>query len=162
MLTLVKVVGLLGILFIGVGWGRLGHLGEDVVDVALKVPANWFASAMIVVLWAYAGWHEAAYIASEVRDNRRNLPLALISGTLLVTFLYLAVNVALILGLGVEGARSDSAAADLAALAFPVAGRGAMSVLVMICALGALNGMIFAHGSHCRGFLARIIRYFSR
>src|SRR5262249_43485423 len=48
-----------------------------------------------------------------------------------------------VLGLGVLGARSDSAAADLAALALPAVGRAAMSVLIMICAFGALNGMIF-------------------
>lgn len=142
-LTAVKVIGLVGILVIGIGWGNAGNLRDDPSFATVPFEPGWFASAMILVLWTYSGWHEAAYIASEVRDNRRNLPRALIAGTLLVTVLYLAVNLALILGLGVQGAMSDSAAADLAALAFPIAGRGAMSVLIMICALGALNGMIF-------------------
>jgi APA family basic amino acid/polyamine antiporter len=140
--TVIKILGLLGILVIGLGWGDFSRFREsDATTVPLK--SGWFASSMILVLWTYAGWHEAAYIASEVKNNRRNLPLALICGTLVVTVLYLAVNVALILGLGVQGARSDSAAADLAALAWPDGGRKAMSVLIMISALGALHGMIF-------------------
>ncbi len=138
LLTVLKVLGLVGILGVGLGWGSASHLEETG-----PMKRGWFAESMIFVLWTYAGWHEAAYIASEVRNNRRNLPLALIIGTLLVTALYLLVNFALVLGLGVIGAKSDSAAADLASLAWPGGGRQAMSVLIMVSALGALNGMIF-------------------
>lgn len=140
--TVIKILGLIGILAVGLGWGDFSRLAESDATAA-PLEAGWFATSMIIVLWTYAGWHEAAYIASEVKDNRRNLPLALICGTLLVTVLYCAVNVALVLGLGIRGARSESAAADLVSLAWPGGGRRAMSVLIMISALGALNGMIF-------------------
>lgn len=142
LLTVVKVLGLVGILIIGIGWGDVRQLSPAEAAGA-PLTKDWFAGSMIAVLWAYAGWHEAAYIASEVKNNRRNLPLALIAGAMLVTFLYLSLNVALVLGLGVGGARSNSAAADLAALAWPEGGRQAMSVLIVISAFGALNGMIF-------------------
>ncbi len=138
LLTVLKVLGLVGIVAVGFGWGTMAHLEESA-----PMKRGWFAETMIFVLWTYAGWHEAAYIASEVRDNRRNLPLALIFGTLLVTALYLLVNLAMALGLGVVAARSESAAADLVSLAWPSGGRQAMSVLIMVSALGALNGMIF-------------------
>ena len=57
------------------------------------------AGAMIIILWAYAGWHEAAYIVSEMKNRTRNIPLALIFGTLIVTAIYLSVNLAYLLGL---------------------------------------------------------------
>ena len=42
--------------------------------------------------YAYAGWNAAAYIAGEVRDPSRNLPRAILGGTVFVTTLYLLIN----------------------------------------------------------------------
>lgn len=138
LLTVLKVLGLVGILVVGLGWGGAANF-----ESVGPVKRGWFAESMILVLWTYAGWHEAAYIASEVKDSRRTLPLALILGTVLVTVLYLLVNLSLVFGLGVAGAKSESAAAALVSLAWPNGGGEAMSVLIMVSALGALNGMIF-------------------
>src|SRR5690606_4081818 len=41
-----------------------------------------FGLAMVFVLYAYGGWNDAAFVAAEVRDRKRNLPLALIGGVL--------------------------------------------------------------------------------
>ena len=46
------------------------------------------------MLWAYHGWQNIAPMAGEVREPQRNLPLALIGGTLIVVALYLGVNLA--------------------------------------------------------------------
>ncbi len=51
-----------------------------------------FAVSMVYVAYAYFGWNAALYVAGEVRDPQRNLPRALILGTLAVTLLYIAVN----------------------------------------------------------------------
>jgi APA family basic amino acid/polyamine antiporter len=53
-----------------------------------------FATAAFFLLFAYSGWNSAAYVAGEIRDPRRTLPRALIAGVVLVTVLYLAVNLA--------------------------------------------------------------------
>lgn len=99
---------------------------------------------MIFVLWTYSGWHEAAYIVMEIRNPRRNVPLALLLGTIAVTLIYLLVNAAILWGLGFEGARSSRApAAEILGLITGRFGARAMTVLVMISALGAINGMIF-------------------
>jgi amino acid transporter len=139
-LTLAKVLGLLGIVATGLFWGN------DRIDAAGPVSGkpDWFASAMIFVLWTYSGWHEAAYIAMEVRNRRRNVPLALLLGTISVTLIYLLVNAAILVGLGFEEARTSRApAADVLALLPGGIGSRAITVLVMISALGAINGMIF-------------------
>ncbi|MFB3905983.1 MAG: APC family permease [Acidobacteriota bacterium] len=51
-----------------------------------------YAVSLVYVLFAYSGWNGATYIAGEVRNVSRNLPRSLIIGTLVVTFLYLALN----------------------------------------------------------------------
>lgn len=53
-----------------------------------------FANSLVYVMFAYAGWNAAAYVAGEIKDVRRTLPLALIIGTTIVTVLYVALNAA--------------------------------------------------------------------
>jgi APA family basic amino acid/polyamine antiporter len=133
-LTAAKILGLAAIVIVGLFFSPL-HIPSP---TRLPAESGWFAGAMILVLWTYAGWHEAAYIASEVKDNRRNLPLSLILGTLAVTLIYLLVNGALLLALGFEGARTQSPAEIFRG------GLGkALNLIIMVSALGAMNGMIF-------------------
>ena len=102
-----------------------------------------FGLAMVFVLYAYGGWNDAAFVAAEVRDRRRNLPLALIGGVLGVTAVYLAVNVAYLAGIGFESARATrTPATDVIEAAIGRAGGSLASILVMISALGAINGMV--------------------
>lgn len=102
------------------------------------------AFAMVLVLLTYGGWNDAAFVAAEVRNRSRNIPLALIIGTAGVTVIYLAVNYAYINGLGFERAQvSNEVAADVLSLLPWEYGEKAMSILVMISALGAVNGLIF-------------------
>lgn len=51
-----------------------------------------FAVNLVYVMYAYAGWNAATYIVGEVRQPRRNVPLAVVLGTLLVALLYVALN----------------------------------------------------------------------
>lgn len=140
-LTVAKVVGLGGIVLAGCFWAS-PVLAE--IPKGASAEAS-FGMAMVFVLFAYDGWNEAVYVASEVQERRRNLPLALFWGTAGVMVIYLLVNLAYLQGLGFEGVRSSKVVA--ATLLETVMGdRGArlMSVLVMISALGSINGTIFA------------------
>ncbi len=51
-------------------------------------------TALIGVLWSFGGWHHASYIAGETINAKRNVPLAMILGTLVVTVTYLLINMA--------------------------------------------------------------------
>jgi APA family basic amino acid/polyamine antiporter len=51
-----------------------------------------FAVGLVFVMYAYSGWNAATYIAGDVRHPQRNLPIALISATLLVLVLYVLLN----------------------------------------------------------------------
>jgi basic amino acid/polyamine antiporter, APA family len=138
-LTACKVIGLAALVVVGIGWGSDDFTGAGAASGGLE----WFVEAMILVLWTYAGWHEAAYIVAEVKNNRRNIPLALILGTVTITIIYVLVNIAFLAGLGLVGARSSTLAADLVRLAWPHFGGRAMSILIVVSALGGINGMIF-------------------
>jgi len=139
LLTCVKVLGLVAIVLAGVIWG-----GDASLAAAKPMSGPGFGLAMVFVLYAYGGWNDAAFVASEVRNRRRNMPLALILGTAGITVIYLLVNAAYLWGLGFEGVRSSSApAADVARLAVGDWGSKAISLLVMLSALGAINGLIF-------------------
>jgi APA family basic amino acid/polyamine antiporter len=51
-----------------------------------------FAISLYWVMYAYSGWNASTYITGEIRDPRRNVPLSLICGTLIVIVLYVCVN----------------------------------------------------------------------
>jgi APA family basic amino acid/polyamine antiporter len=118
------------------------------VGGAPKAPAasgtGSFGFAMIFVLLAYGGWNEAAYLAGEVRDARRNMTRILVGGVIAVTALYLLVNIGYLAVLGHAGVRDSKAvAADVMRL---IAGeRGAVLVALLVCVsvLTTINAAIF-------------------
>jgi amino acid transporter len=149
-LTLAKVAGLAAVVGAGAMCFCFPPEASRVVPDpgAPSAPASTsisFGLAMVFVLYAYGGWNDAAFVAAEVRDRRRNLPLALIGGVAAITAIYLAMNLAYLAALGFDGARRTTtpAAGVLAAAVGPQAAR-AVSALVMISALGAINGMILS------------------
>jgi amino acid transporter len=143
-LTAAKVLGLAGVILAGL-WAA----GSGSETLPANTPSGSgsrsFGLAMVFVLYAYGGWNDAAFVAGEVRNRRRNLPLALLGGVAGVTLIYLAVNAAYLSALGFEGAsRSQTPAVDAMRVAVgPVSGK-LVALLVMVSALGAMNGMIFA------------------
>src|SRR5205085_894882 len=80
----------------------------------------------------------------EVRNRSRNIPWALIGGLAAVTAIYVAVNYAYVRGIGFAALqKSDLPARDVAAGWGRLASQG-VSLLVMISALGAVQGMLFS------------------
>lgn len=139
-LSTIKVVGLLGIFVAAVSFPA--H-GGDAWDTATELPDASLGLALVFVLYAYGGWNDAAFVAAEVRGQRRNLPLALFLGLGLVTAVYLLVNWSYLWVLGLDGARASATpAADLMQRVVGERGSRLMSGLVMISALGAMNGLI--------------------
>jgi APA family basic amino acid/polyamine antiporter len=99
--------------------------------------------ALVFVLYAFGGWGHAVFVAAEVREQRRNMPRALIFAMLGITLIYLAVNAAYLHVLGFDGARhTPTPATDVLEQACGPWGGRAISALVMLSALGAINGMI--------------------
>jgi len=138
-LVLAKVLGLILLIVAG-----LAARSESSFTAGESLPAGDWTVALILVLYAYGGWNDAAFVTAEVRDRTRNIPRALMFGMGLITIVYVLVNVVYLRTLGFEGLRNSMhPAADASATLGSHAGKG-MSVLVMISALGGLNGLVLA------------------
>jgi amino acid transporter len=138
-LTLSKVVGLAAVVAVGVVAAASGAR-----PAVRATQGGDVGFAMILVLYAYGGWQHAAMVASEVREPQRNVPRALLLGTGAVTAIYLLVNAAYLAALGWDGVRASAApAADVLAASLGASAGRAMSALVMLSALGAIQGTIF-------------------
>lgn len=109
-LTFVKValIAFVGIgAFVWVTGGTFSHLGmmndggtcEGVNESIKYGSANYsfvagFAAAMLGALWGYDGWNNLTLVAGEIKNPEKNIPLALIGGTLVIMVLYVAVHFA--------------------------------------------------------------------
>lgn len=141
--TIVKVALILFIIVAGLGWG---HRPLEVVHVAPKALgfAGFFA-ALVAALWAYDGWNNVSMVASEIRKPQRNLPLALIWGTLAVVVIYILANVAYFYVLSPEDvAGSSRVAAEMMRRIWGGAGASIVSLAAMISIFAALNGSILS------------------
>jgi basic amino acid/polyamine antiporter, APA family len=135
-LTACKVAGLAGIVL----------TAATVSPPASAVPlpaAGSLSLALIIIMFAYGGWADMSFVAAEVRDPERNISRALLLGTGAVAAIYVAINLAFLYALGIGGlANSQAAAADVLALRFGSYGSRAISLLVVVSCLGAINGML--------------------
>lgn len=114
-----------------------------------------FFAAMVAALWAYDGWNNVGMVASEIKEPKRNLPLALIWGTLAVIAIYLLANLAYFFVLNApEVAGSDRVAAEMMRRVLGAPGAAAVSIAAMISIFAALNGSILT-GSRVPYAMAR-------
>jgi amino acid transporter len=162
-----------GLNYVGVRWGSLvqnvtavakyfGLLFIVLAAIAIGIPKTGghftpaappgsfsiapFGLALVSVLWAYDGWADLAFISGEVKDPERNLPRALIVGTLAVVVIYLLANVAYLGVMSVEEVRhSKLVAADVALRLVGPAGVTFVAITVMLSTLGTLNGSILTN-----------------
>jgi len=120
-----------------------------------------FIAALVAALWAYDGWNNVSMVSSEVRNPQRNLPLALIGGTLAVIGIYLLANAAYFHILTArEVAGADRAPAEMMRKIFDGPGANAVAIAAMISIFAALNGSILS-GSRVPYAAARQGYFFS-
>ncbi|SDD72727.1 APC family permease [Desulfuromonas thiophila] len=143
-LTLFKVLFIL--VFIGAGllWGR-GDLAHLQLESGSGGGGGGFAVALIFVSFAYSGWNAAAYLGSEIRQPGRNLPLALVAGTLLVMALYLLLNLVYLYALPPAALQGTLEVGTAAATALfgPRAGE-LFGLAIALGLLSVLSAMIMA------------------
>ena len=109
------------------------------------VDAGLFGLALISVLWAYDGFADLSFAAGEVKDPERNLPRAIVIGTIAIITIYLAANVAyLYVSPIAEVARSPLIAAETMQALFGEIGVALVSVVVAISTGGALIAIMLA------------------
>jgi basic amino acid/polyamine antiporter, APA family len=147
--TIAKYGGLLFIVLLAFVLG--GGTGVAEGAAAVCTPATprsplaigGFGLALISVLWAFDGWADLTFIGGEVREPRRNLPRALIIGSVLVAVIYLLANLAYLNVLTYDEIRcSPLVAAEVAERLIGRAGVGFVAATVMLSTFGTLNASL--------------------
>ncbi|MBI3295823.1 MAG: amino acid permease [Deltaproteobacteria bacterium] len=130
-------------------WGE--HRGALVGVEMARNGASAMGTAMVSALWAFDGWNNLPMASGEVIDPQKNIPRALIIGSVLVFIVYGLINVAYFLALPIDeiaGANSSlhPSSPPVAALALRSflgsSGATFLSALFVVSALGAMNGSI--------------------
>lgn len=121
-----------------------------------------FVVALVAVSWAFDGWNNINFVAGEIVDPQKNLTRTLIYGTLIITAVYLVMNVVYLMSMpvselaGVYQVAEVSATALLGSRAAPFVSAG-----VLISVLGALNASVLAGARVCYA-MAKDGLFFSR
>ena len=103
-------------------------------------------------LFSADSWHDITFVAGEVRNPKRNLPLALGLGTSLVILLYLLCNLCYLAVLplhAIQTAPNDRVATLVVATVLPAVGKLAMGLLIMVSTFGTVNALTLAGARAC-------------
>jgi basic amino acid/polyamine antiporter, APA family len=151
--TVVKYAVLvgLGLLAFTARGGGSGHFAPA---WPASVSLSLLATALIPVMWTYDGWADTAFMAGEISDPQRNLPLALISGTLCVMAAYLLVNVGFLYALPAAQMASSKLIAADAAARIPLLGGAGGAVVAAAVAVSAFSGLNASMMAGSRVFFA--------
>ena len=104
-----------------------------------------FGFALVPILFAYGGWQNANYVAEEIENPRRNLPLAIVAGTVAVIAIYSFVNVVYLRAMGLDGlAGTTTPAADAARRMFGARGDRFVTAAIAVSTFGFLDLAILA------------------
>jgi APA family basic amino acid/polyamine antiporter len=140
-LTTLKISALLGIILLGVlfGKGDISHF-SPLFDWQKIGNFSVFAAAFIPAIFAYSGWNAVIYIAGEVKEPEKNLPKALLWANLLVITLYLAINVIYIYAVPVTEMKGALRVSEVATTAlFGYQTSAWITGIITVSILGALN-----------------------
>jgi APA family basic amino acid/polyamine antiporter len=160
--TTAKIAALIGLIVVGVflGWNRAAvaanfgrawtvRTAYDIVPGVSALSAFGLMVALCVSqtgsLFSADAWNNITFTAGEVREPRRNVPLSLAFGTLIVIGLYLLANVAYLVTLPfdqIQQAPADRVAAAALGAIFPRAGAVVMAIGIMISTFGCNNGLL--------------------
>ena len=148
-----KILGILLLIILGLSYSSptpISHHAADYAPLSFNQLLAPFFLAMLGAFWAYDGWVNVTYITGEIKNPRRNVPIAIIAGTFLVMVLYLLIHVAYFRVLSVdEFAAIDAAGNQIAGVevAKKILGDGGnllISILIMLCTFGATNASLMA------------------
>jgi amino acid transporter len=125
--------------------GGAGASAANFSAAAGPVSASLFGLALISVLWAYDGFADVSFAAGEVKDPHRNLPRAIIGGTIAIVTIYMLANLAYLYVNPVNSiAASPLIAADTMQAIFGQIGVAFVSIAVTVSTFGALVAIMLS------------------
>ncbi len=141
-LTVIKILIILGLAFTGVSYGS-GSWAN--LSYSSGEPFSIFAigTVMMMIMFSYSGWNASSYIASEIKNPGRSLPVSLISGTAIVIILYMIINIFIFYSAPYTELKGTIAVAEAAAVrAFGSGMADILSGMIGIILLSSLGAFI--------------------
>ena len=143
-LTVAKVSGLAALPVMAIFASKVTPHWTPIVP-PIANPLAAFGVAMIAVLWTNDAWYCVTWIADEMKEPQRNLPRSLVYGIGLLTFIYLAVNVAYFYALPMADLQGTTRVAERAATAMVgPAGAAFVAITVIVSTFGCDDAAILA------------------
>ncbi len=151
--TFAKTAALAALVLLGLTIGRQADaIAANFHGMFLGMPTGSalllaFSAAMVGSLFSSDAWNNVTFAAAEVKNPRRNLPLALAIGTGTVTVLYLLANVAYLMVLTLpelQNAPQDRVGTLMLEHIFGSAGSYLMAAAILVSTFGCINGLILA------------------
>lgn len=138
---------------LGAGWDAV-KLGEDgsLTPLTGTVLLSALGVAMVGSLFSSDGWNSVTFIAGEIKDPQRNIPLSLALGTLIVTVLYVLANITYLSLLpveGIQGAAFDRVGTAAAQVIMGDKAVWVMAGLIMVSTFGCINGYVLVGPRLC-------------
>jgi APA family basic amino acid/polyamine antiporter len=143
--TVIKIGTIAAIIILGfaIGKGTPPGLSMNPSGMSFGSIIIGLGVSLVAVAWAFDGWNNVNFVAGEIRNPKRNLPFALIIGTLAITGLYILVNYIYLYALPMEDTVGVLRIAEKATGAlFGSSTGGLIAALVIVSVFGALNGSI--------------------
>ena len=138
-----SILGIFLALTFTVGHGHWSNFTLAATRTSPRSASAQFAVSLIFVMFAYSGWNAATYVAEEMKAPERTLPAALLFGTGLVAFFYLALNLAFLYALPLESLKGVVRVGAAAASAlFGTAVGGLVSGIMAAAVLSCVSAMV--------------------
>lgn len=153
-ITSAKMIGILLLIVLGLSYSGTTEIqpiitNTPVTELQGMELVSAVLAAMLSAFWAYDGWSNISFIAGEIKNPKRNIPIAIISGVAIAMLLYVLINVAYMLVLPLQTLKtvneSQIGAAVVAETLVGKAGQSLIVLLIMVSVFGTLNGIILAH-----------------
>jgi len=168
--TVLKVGALVGLVAGGIWW-ETSHAAAAVSPVSFWGHAHWDTATLTVLAVALVGplfssdaWNNVTFTGGEVKNARRNLPLALLIGTVVVCSIYFFTNVIYVRALpfaAIQHAPEDRVATAVIEAMLGSKGAGLMAAAIVISTFGCMNGMTLA-GARVYYAMAKDRLFFSK
>lgn len=151
--TSAKIIGILLLIILGLSYSPVKEATVVITEAGATLHGTALLSAVLAAMlsafWAYDGWSNISFITGELKNPKRNIPVAIMSGVAIAMLLYVLVNFAYMNVLSLEKLKavdqSRIGAAVVAETLLGKVGQSLIVILIMISVFGTLNGIILAH-----------------
>lgn len=152
-MTIAKMLGILILIVFGLSYigGSTANVNSAATEYTVFSEQNWwqvtsiFFVAMLSAFWAYDGWANITFLAGEVKNANKNLPIAITFGVLAVMLIYFLINYVYLYVMPVDSyiaisnSKNSIAAAEMANIVIGPFGFILVSLLILVSTFGTAN-----------------------